>query len=86
MMRTFLSTDLIFVQTVCIDAFVNKLPVANAGNGLVRKFFVPIFDRIVSNSNSTFLFGPRSHCNDLKQQQITILNFLLFSLEYISIF
>lgn len=50
---------------VCIDVFDNKLPVFIVGNGFWRGLAIRIFDRMVSNSNSMFLFGPRSHCNDL---------------------
>lgn len=56
---------------VCIDAFDSRWPVvANVGNGVWRGRAIRIFDRIVSNSNSIFLFGPRSHCNDLEYKTI----------------
>lgn len=55
-MRAFLSTDLTFEQIVRHEFFVNKLPVAMVGNGLAAILDKRIFDRIVSNSSSTFLF------------------------------
>jgi hypothetical protein len=32
-------------------------------------FAACMFERIVSSSSSTFLFGPRSHCRDLRRNE-----------------
>jgi hypothetical protein len=47
------------VVVVVVDAVVVDAMPADAA------LAARILDRIVSNSKSTFLFGPRSHCSDL---------------------
>lgn len=63
--RVFRSNDLKFLKIVSIEALVIKLVVVIVENLSALTFDALIFDFIVSNSSSTFLCGPRSHCSDL---------------------
>lgn len=67
--RAFLRTALMFARIVLNEYFIDiplwltdddKFELLSLLNLDVR-----ILERIVSNSNSTFLLGPRSHCSEL---------------------
>lgn len=65
MRRAFFRADLILAKMILIDALDSRFVVFIFGRIAIFVFTARIFDLIVSNSNSTFLFGPRSHRRDL---------------------